>query len=280
MTLLAPAGGAALVGPGPGEVQRLLAWESAEVRALLTGDGESAARKWRQELVGVETAVAYSRSSELRAGLAKLAPRVVTRDPEPPPQVHAARWLASALEALDGALDVEAVPALLAATPGEEREAATWRRQLPAGFVALHPGSGSPAKTWPVDRFRALQQRLAPGHATLVVLGPAEAGLAAAFASDCVVAQALPLRVLGAVLAHAGLFVGNDSGVSHLAAAWGAPTLALFGPTDPRTLAPEGAHVRTLRGAGGCLDQLSIEDVQRAAEELREQKSLANGAAH
>jgi ADP-heptose:LPS heptosyltransferase len=201
--------------------------------------------------------------------------------------VHIARWLASALRPpddggpecfLDGSLDVEAEPALLTSTPDEEREAARWLCKLPAGFVAIHPGSGSPAKSWPAERFRDLQRLLAPGQATLVVLGPAEAHLAAMFADDSgagaassLVAQALSLRVLGAVLAQAGLFVGNDSGVSHLAAAWGAPTLALFGPTDPRTWSPEGRRVQTLRATGDRIDQLALEDVRRVAEEMRQQ---------
>jgi ADP-heptose:LPS heptosyltransferase len=76
------------------------------------------------------------------------------------------------------------------------------------------------------------------------------------------------VRVLAALLHHAGLYVGNDSGVTHLAAAWGAPTLALFGPTDPRLWAPVGPFVRCLRGQGGVIDALAVADVVAAAREL------------
>jgi ADP-heptose:LPS heptosyltransferase len=55
--------------------------------------------------------------------------------------------------------------------------------------------------------------------------------------------------VLAALLARAGAYVGNDSGVTHLAAASGAPTIALFGPTDPRVWAPLGPRVEVIRGA-------------------------------
>jgi ADP-heptose:LPS heptosyltransferase len=78
-------------------------------------------------------------------------------------------------------------------------------------------------------------------------------------------AHHLPLRVLGALLARAALYVGNDSGVTHLAAAWGAPTLALFGPTDPAQWAPLGPRVRTLRAPDGRMPSLGVASVLEAA---------------
>ncbi len=75
------------------------------------------------------------------------------------------------------------------------------------------------------------------------------------------VARALPLRVLGALLSRAGVFVGNDSGVSHLAAATGAPTLALFGPTDPGLWSPLGQRVRVLRGAECRIEAIELPQV-------------------
>jgi ADP-heptose:LPS heptosyltransferase len=62
--------------------------------------------------------------------------------------------------------------------------------------------------------------------------------------------------------------VGNDSGISHLAAAWGAPVLALFGPTDPAQWAPVGPRVRVLRAGDGRMESLELEDVVRAAREM------------
>jgi ADP-heptose:LPS heptosyltransferase len=134
---------------------------------------------------------------------------------------------------------------------------------LPAGFLAVHPGSGSPAKNWPFDRFVETARRLSPGRPWLLVLGPAED--AAAPPAGAIVARGLPLRRLAAVLARAGRFLGNDSGVSHLAAACGTRTLALFGPTDPAQWAPVGQSVRTLRAASGRPGDLAVDDVVEVA---------------
>jgi heptosyltransferase-3 len=76
-----------------------------------------------------------------------------------------------------------------------------------------------------------------------------------------VLARELPVRVLGAVLARAGLYVGNDSGVSHLAGAYGAPTIALFGPTDPALWSPVGPRVSVLRSPTETMAALVLEDV-------------------
>ena len=82
-------------------------------------------------------------------------------------------------------------------------------------------------------------------------------------------ARGLPLRTLGALLAEAALFVGNDSGVSHLAAACGAPTLALFGPTDcrpcglPWAPGPRGRSARAESSIG--LDTATVAAAAREA---------------
>ena len=76
-------------------------------------------------------------------------------------------------------------------------------------------------------------------------------------------------RVLGAVLSRAGVYLGNDSGVSHLAAAFGAPTVALFGPTDARVWAPVGPAVRTVVSREGTMDGIGEEEVLAAARAVR-----------
>ena len=156
---------------------------------------------------------------------------------------------------------------MLAWSETDHEDAGERTRGLPPGFVAVHPGSGSPTKNWPIDRFAAVARRLAAGQPWLLVLGPAEAQMPDLEGS--VVARSWPVRTLGAALSRAGLFLGNDSGASHLAAASGAPTLALFGPTDPALWAPVGPSVATLRAPRGVLAALTLEEVEDAALRLR-----------
>ncbi len=91
----------------------------------------------------------------------------------------------------------------------------------------------------------------------LLILGPADERLVGRVAKlsrelDAVIAQNLPLRHLAAALSRCAVYVGNDSGVTHLAAATGIPTLAIFGPTDPEVWAPQGDNVKIIRGDADC----------------------------
>lgn len=262
--LIAPgSSGAALVGPGASEVDELLRWERAEVAALFGGDAPSA--PLRDHVRGTDLAVVYSRSAELARSLGLLVPRVLSHDPAPPGGIHASQWLGRPLEALGLAVPRDLEP--MRPTDDEADEARKLLALLPEGFLAVHPGSGSPRKSWPTERFAALLDAAAFRRPSLLVEGPADAQAAAPLARrpDVVVARGLEVRVLGAVLARAGLFVGHDSGVSHLAASWGAPTLALFGPTDPAVWAPVGPRVRVLRAPDGRMEALPVDAVLRAA---------------
>jgi heptosyltransferase-3 len=99
-------------------------------------------------------------------------------------------------------------------------------------FALIHPGSGGGRKNWPLDRFRAVAVRLRDqGLAGYFVTGPAEGP---AFAASLPLPEGWrilhepPLPALAGLLARCGAYVGNDSGVTHLAAVAGAPVLALF----------------------------------------------------
>ena len=266
-TLLAPrASGSVLVGPGQSEVAALVDWNRRDVASLFD---QSAAIPdlLRGELRAFDAALVCSRSEALRAQLATLVPRLASVDPSPPPGRHAARWYAEALAAL-GIIDDAAPPPLL---PLEEERAAAdaWCARLPARFLAIHPGSGSAAKNWPAERYAALARALSHGD-WLLVSGPADLEVAGTLAREpgAVRARELPPRVLGALLARAGLFVGNDSGVTHLAAASGAPTLALFGPTDPLQWGPDGDAAKTLRASDARMEGLEVDAVIAAARRI------------
>jgi heptosyltransferase III len=110
----------------------------------------------------------------------------------------------------------------------------------PGDFAVIHPFSGSPRKNWPLERFRGLAGRLERMMPVRWCAGPEDPPLASAERFD-------DLYDLAHWLARARLYIGNDSGITHLAAAVGTPTLALFGPTDPAVWGPRGANVRIAR---------------------------------
>jgi Glycosyltransferase family 9 (heptosyltransferase) len=263
IVLVAPgSSGAALVGPGPSEVACSLASERADLAALWACDAEPP--RALREAAG-EAAIAYAVSADpdLAANLSRLASRVILRSPAPPPGIHVSDWLAEPLASLG--LDLAATVAPLEFTPAEQDAARPWRERLPERFLAIHPGSGSPRKNWPADSYAALAHDLALGEPFLAIRGPADQDAAAPLlrVPGAVIAECLPARTLGALLADAGVCIGNDSGVTHLAAAAGAPVLAIYGPTDPAQWAPIGRSVRTIRAEP--IDVLSVADIAAAA---------------
>jgi hypothetical protein len=269
VSLLAPSTpGGALVGPGPGEVERVLPWESAAVARLL-GSPRDVDPEASRMLAAFDALVAFTASDGLVQGLRAAAPRarVITRSPIPPAaRHHAARWLAEAVNPLGA--DPSLLPPLLQATGAESAAARPYLDGLGPGFLAVHPGSGSPRKNWPPERFAALVDTLAVrrGRPWLLVEGPADHEAVALLGGRprAIVARDLPARALGAILARAGAYVGNDSGVSHLAAAWGAPTVALFGPTDPVLWSPIGPRVTVVRSRDATMAGLDVTAVEEA----------------
>jgi heptosyltransferase III len=135
------------------------------------------------------------------------------------------------------------------------------------GCIAIHPGSGSPRKNWPIARWRAVCEWLRTElHATLLIVTgetERETGAVAALAGVGEMAMDLPLMELAERLGNCRLFLGHDSGVSHLAAARGVPCILLFGPTDPAMWAPPAPHVHVIK-AGAELDSIPVSAVQDA----------------
>jgi len=102
------------------------------------------------------------------------------------------------------------------------------------GAVVLLPGAGRPEKVWPVERFRALAQRL--GERALAVWGPGEEERARAI--GCRLAPRTSLRELAQLLKTASVVIGGDTGPLHLADALGTNVIGLYGPTNPRRNGP------------------------------------------
>jgi heptosyltransferase III len=110
-------------------------------------------------------------------------------------------------------------------------------------FAVIHPFSGSPKKNWPLARFQEVARKLERRMTVCWCAGPDDPPLPGAVRID-------DLYDLACWLAKGRLYIGNDSGITHLAAAVGTPVLALFGPTNPEVWAPRGPHVRVGRWKG------------------------------
>jgi ADP-heptose:LPS heptosyltransferase len=129
-----------------------------------------------------------------------------------------------------------------------------WSKGIP--LIALHPGAGSSQKRWPQQKFLELARCLRPYGTLLLLEGPAEPGLGRALVAELssgAILASLPLRLLAAVLRQARIYIGNDSGIAHLAAVMTIRSLVLFGPTAPPHWAPAGDHVSVLWNNRGCL---------------------------
>jgi ADP-heptose:LPS heptosyltransferase len=158
-------------------------------------------------------------------------------------------------------------------------------------LLVLAPGGVSAEKKWAAERFAAVARRLRDGAlagARIIVLGAAARdalttqAIASSLDADGISAldlgQGIDLLAAAALMERATLCIGNDNALTQIAAAAGAPTLTIFGPTDERVRAPQGPRTRTIRSrsfaevslldGGGAMEDVSIDAVEAAALEL------------
>ena len=164
----------------------------------------------------------------------------------------------------------------------EDRQfASDFLRSLQQPIVAIHPGSGSKEKNWPLENWVALfsgtggfpdaqgkHGRHGKFPSLVVISGEADKSQTEQLERewkdrDVRFAKNLPLPHLAAVLERS-IFIGHDSGISHLAAAAGANCVLLFGPTDPNVWAPRNKNVQVLSAPNRRLGDLKIEEVKTA----------------
>lgn len=187
---------------------------------------------------------------------------------------HAAKQLARPMEKMALFLD-DAAPQL---HPSLEDIAAAERflGQASAPILAIHPGSGGERKNWPIENWLELAGRIAnwtPRPRLLLCSGEADeerANLLSKLSADVIHARSLPLTTLAAIFSRVRLFVGHDSGISHIAAAVGAHCILLFGPTDPEIWAPLNTNVQVVSAPGGRLDRITVDALEMALREAWE----------
>ena len=140
--------------------------------------------------------------------------------------------------------------------------------------LAIHPGSGSPKKNWPVERWSQLLAAAQPAFdEILLISGEADSDVTKRLISavprhNLRLCANLSLWDLAAELSGATLFIGHDSGVTHLAAATAVPTIALFGPTDPTIWAPNGEQVTVIQSPDRTMEGLSVETARGHVEAI------------
>jgi heptosyltransferase III len=182
---------------------------------------------------------------------------------------HAARQLARPIEELG--IKVVDLTERIFPSVEDRRFARDFLASLLQPIVAIHPGSGSHEKNWPVENWVALfssNNRLAEFKRLVVISGEADEDQTRRLEREWKnrgvrFARNLPLPHLAAVFEHS-IFIGHDSGISHLAAAAGANCILLFGPTDPDVWAPRNENVRVLRAPSGKLADLRMDTVNAA----------------
>lgn len=226
-----------------GSVTRLAPWVPAVERWIdlegpwgpaLVGNGDGS---WPAELAGLGEVVVLRSDpdGELESGLSRvLRTRAIVASAQPTQGMSAHRHVARLLGVSPEPMERPWIAVGAVRVPGE---------------VVIHPGSGGRAKRWSIDGFLTVARILAARSTRITwILGEAEldVGLDRGLRGD--VLRAPALEEVAPILARAGAYLGNDSGVSHLAAAVGTPSVLVFGPTSPQTWAPAAPWVDAVRG--------------------------------
>ncbi len=121
--------------------------------------------------------------------------------------------------------------------------------------LAIHPGSGSPAKNWSPKNFARVADWASERSRILLIVGPADNEIEevkrAMKEAKPIIAH-LPLVQLAGVLNSCTAYIGNDSGITHLATTLEIPTIAIFGPTDPAIWGPRGSQAKVIYKRKSC----------------------------
>jgi heptosyltransferase-3 len=179
-------------------------------------------------------------------------------------KVHTAEHLASAVFYL-GAARVEIPRARLVANKSAQAGA----QRAPTGppYAVIHPVASAPDKTWPAERFEQIGSYLQESLELEPVFVGGPGDDLSRFRGWRTVSGA-PLGEIKSLIAGAALFIGNDSGPAHMAAAFGIPVVVIFGASDPVIWAPWRTQAEVLMGRDG-IGSVSVREVVDALERLR-----------
>ncbi len=201
--------------------------------------------------------ILFSRSRQLQYSIKKITgktPYLIPPRPDKHRRIHIAQHILSSMVRFGLLTEEHAAPSSKVSMP--KPPFARLSKKDPKKIL-LHPGSGSIKKCWPVKNFMTLASSLASqGNRPEYILGPAEYFLAEKLSQNN--QHRLKIHImddlvqLSSLLKTADAFIGNDSGLSHLAAFIGLPTVAVFGPSDPKRWEPNGRAVTVVRPDLAC----------------------------
>lgn len=241
-----------------GVIDHLWSIESGQLGALFTGKEQLS-----DDQLGVfrrcDLVVGWlsDQTGSLRRTMQELGiPRVILRSPASTEGPHQSDQF---LQTLQGEFPADAraflhLPKQVLQSGADALRAIGIEQRVP--LIMCHPGSGSTHKCVRADTWSRLLRGCRGRQLTpIVVLGPADEQAETAIQEQGVpelpILRPRSVTMLAAILAQAQGYIGHDSGVTHLAALLGVPTVAMFGPTDEQRWAPRGAHVTVVRG-GSC----------------------------
>ena len=196
----------------------------------------------------------FSFSSELEKTINRTFDKPCLRIPPRPParaRIHVTEYLLQNLA--EGGL-IEKTGSDEALSLQQLKQTTGVDQPIEASKILIHPGSGSVRKRWPLDRFLELADMLEiRGLRPQFMCGPAETDLIANIQSENrKVHHFGELIELADWMKTAGGYIGNDSGVSHLAGYLGLPSVVIFGPADPERWKPPGPKVQIVRPSLDC----------------------------
>lgn len=238
-----------------GIVRNWLPLEASSFASLYSEHADSQVNKLLRTYHDI---VVFSFSSHLKTSIEKHTGKIVhliSPRPDVSEKTHVAAHIFAGLAGCGLLATTEPDPPGTLSPSGKGH--ATNARQFNSKKVLIHPGSGSRRKLWPLANFLEVHRTLrSDGFGPEFLFGPAEhflvPGLMGGEDRRAVVHVVDEMQELLALLAGAGAFIGNDSGVSHLAAFMGIPTVAVFGPSDPERWKPVGRRVEVVRPDLDC----------------------------
>lgn len=237
------------------------AWTSVEERgvsALFAASSQLESR-WQAWLLDCDLAVAWMQDKDGRIAdnlTASGARQVIVRSPFSQ-DLRAVHQADRFLEILgdDPVASAEGLPGSVLSVLSQPGKKLLERRGLShkSSLVVIHPGSGSRTKcVGPKLLISIIEAVKDMGATPLIVEGPADQvqveTLHRALADHPPVVRGIDLITVAGLIAESAVYIGHDSGLTHLAALVGTLTVALFGPTNPARWAPRGAHVTVVNG--------------------------------